>query len=302
MTNPNAAPVATPPLSPRATTPRRRGQSRLLDIALLSRSRRRKLIREIEAATGRTLLCYVSLGPSIAPSDTYNLDRLLQSVDAGTSITLLLDSPGGDVDSAEKMIHLLSQVCQPLAGPEGDLEVVIPYQAKSAATLIALGSDRIVMSDSSELGAIDPQVQFSEGYSIPALALLRAYEKAVERCMAHPNNDAFARQLEAFSPEVVEVMQLAVMRSQACAERLLKRKGVNYTAVAAILVDVERFPSHGQMIDWRMAQDIGIPDVHPLDRHSSLWRQYWRLYRQLSELCGVGRRVFESRDLTIVTR
>lgn len=302
MTDQNPTPVAIPPLSPRAATPRQRGQSSLLDIALLSRSRRRKLIREIEAATGRTLLCYVSLGPSIDPTDTYNLDRLLQPVDAGTSISLFLDSPGGDVDSAEKMIHLLGQVCQPLSGPAGELEVVIPYQAKSAATLIALGADRIVMSDSSELGAIDPQVEFSEGYSIAALALLRAYEKAVKRCMTHPNNDAFARQLETFSPAVVEVMQLAVMRSRACAERLLKRKGVNYTAVADILVNVERFPSHGQMIDWRTAREIGIPHVHPLDRQSPLWRRYWQLYRQLSAACGTGRRVFESRDLTIVTQ
>ena len=302
MTVQNQIPAVNPPLVPRSATPRRHGRSSFRDIVLLFRSRRRKLIREIEAATGRTLLCYVSSGPSIEPSDIYNLDRLLQPVEPGTSISLLLDSPGGDVDSAEKMIHLLSQVCQPLSDPTGELEVVIPYQAKSAATLIAIGADRIVMSDSSELGAIDPQVEFSEGYSIPALAMLRAYEKAVERCMTHPNNDAFARQLETFSPAVVEVMQLAVMRSQKCAERLLKRKGVNYTAVASILVDVERFPSHGQMIDWCAARDIGIPYVHPLDRQSPLWRRYWHLYRQLSAVCGTGRRVFESRDLTIVTQ
>ncbi len=302
MTDHNPTPAVIPPLPPRAATLGQRGKSDLLDVALLSRCRRRKLIREIEAATDRTLLCYVSLGPGIEPSDIYNLDRLLQPVDAGTSISLLLDSPGGDVDSAEKMIHLLSQVCKPLSGPSGELEVVIPYQAKSAATLIALGADRIVMSDSSELGAIDPQVEFSEGYSIPALALLRAYEKAEERCMTNPNNDAFARQFESFSPAVVEMMRLAVMRSRACAERLLKQKGVNYTAIAALLVDVDRFPSHGQMIDWRTAKEMGIAHVHRLERQSPLWQQYWHLYRQLSLVCGAGRRVFESRDLTIVTQ
>lgn len=302
MTDQNPTPVVIPPNPPSASTPRARGRSRLRDTALLSRSRRRKLIREIEAATGHRLLCYVSLGPSIAPPDTYSLDRLLQTVDAGTSITLLLDSPGGDVDSAEKMVHLLDQVRQPLSGKSGDLEVVIPHRAKSAATLIALGADRIVMSDSSELGPIDPQIEFSEGQWIPALALLRAYERAEERCMRHPNNNAFAKELERFDPAVVEVMRLAVMRSQACAERLLKRKGVNYTAVAALLIDVEHFPSHGQMIDWRTAQDIGIRHVHPLDRQNPLWQQYRCLYGQLAAVCGAQRRVFESCDLTILTR
>lgn len=266
MTDQNPTPIVIPPNPPSASTPKARGRSRLLDTALLSRRRRRKLIREIEAATGHRLLCYVSLGPSIAPSDTYSLDRLLQTVDAGTSITLLLDSPGGDIDSAEKMVHLLGQVCQPPSGTNGNLEVVIPNRAKSAATLIALGADRIVMSDSSELGPIDPQIEFSEGLWIPALALLRAYESAEERCIRHPNNDAFAKELEKFDPGVVEVMRLAVMRSQVCAERFLKRKGANYTAVAASLVDVERFPSHGQMIGWRTALEIGIPHVYPLDR------------------------------------
>ena len=177
------------------------------------------------------------------------------------------------------------------------MEVLIPYRAKSAATLIALGADRILMSDSSELGPIDPLLG-----SVPAIPFLRAYEKSEERCMNHPNNAAFVEEFGKFYPVDVEKMRLAVSRSRACAEHLLKRKGGNYTAVPALLVDVNRFPSHGQMIDWRTAQDIGIPHVHRLDRQSPLWQQYWHLYRQLSAVCGAGRRVFESRDLTILTQ
>lgn len=177
------------------------------------------------------------------------------------------------------------------------MEVVIPYRAKSAATLIALGADRIVMSDSSELGPIDPLIG-----SVPAVPLLRAYEKAEERCVKHPNNDAFVEEFGKFSPVAVEMMRLAVSRSRACAERLLKRKGGNYTAVPERLLDVDRFPSHGQMIDWRTARQIEIPHIHPLDRQSPLWQQYWHLYRQLLLVCGARRRVFESNDLTILTR
>ena len=297
MTDQNPTPILIPPESPSASTSRKRGRSRFLDIALFSRSRRRKLIREIEAATGHTLLCYVSLGPPIAPSDTYDLIRLLESVNSGTSITLLLDSPGGEIDSAEKLVHLLRETCHMPSGPSGDLEVIIPDRAKSAATLIALGADRVLMSYSSELGPIDPMLN-----SVPAIPLLRAYDKAEERCIKHPNNAAFAEEFGKFDPVSVEMMRLAVSRSRACAERLLKQKGGNYTAAPALLLDVDRFPSHGQMIDWRTAQQIGISHVHPLGRQSPLWRQYCHLYRQLRHVCGAGRRLFESRDLTILAQ
>lgn len=297
MTDQDQTPAVFPPETPHAVTSGRRGRSQILDTALFFRSRRRALVRQIEATTGRTLLCYVSLGPSIARSDTYDLIRILQRVDSGASISLLLDSAGGEIDSAEKMVHLLREACKPSTDTGGGLEVVIPYRAKSAATLIALGADRIVMSDSSELGPIDPLLD-----SVPAIPFLRAYEKAEERCVRHPNNDAFIQEYSKFSPVVVEMMRLAVSRSRKCAEHLLKQKGGNYTAIPELLVDVERFPSHGQMIDWRTAQQMKIPGVCPLDRQNQLWRQYWHLYEQLTAVCGEGRRVFESRDLTIVSR
>ena len=110
MPEQDSTPTVVPPASPSAATRKPRGRSRLCDIALLYRSQRRRLIREIEAKTGRTLLCYVSLGPSIAPQDPYDLIRLLEGVNTGASITLLLDSFGDEIDSAEKMVHLLREV------------------------------------------------------------------------------------------------------------------------------------------------------------------------------------------------
>ena len=40
----------------------------------------------------------------------------------------------------------------------GRVRVIVPDYAKSAGTLMALGADRIIMSETSELGPIDPQV------------------------------------------------------------------------------------------------------------------------------------------------
>ena len=44
----------------------------------------------------------------------------------------------------------------------GDFRLVVPDTAKSAATLIGLGATEIVMSTTSELGPIDPQVMLPD--------------------------------------------------------------------------------------------------------------------------------------------
>ena len=286
-------------------TPRRalarqaRPRSRLLDVAALSRYRRRKRIRAMEAETERKLLAYVSCGRAIDEVDAFDLVRLLETVVPGARITLLLDSPGGDVDAAEKVVHVLREACAPSAGSAGDLEIVVPNAAKSAATLIALGADRLLMGDSSELGPIDPQLQVAGGGSVPVFALIRAYEEAERRCVQHPGNSAFAAELGKFDPILVAEMRQAVERARVCAENLLKRQGANYTAVSEALMDIRRFPSHGQMIDWRTAKAIGIPHVHHMARNNPLWQQYWRLYRDLLPVCGGDGRVLESVDRTI---
>ena len=285
------------PLYPASANPR--GRSPFLDVALLSRWRRRGLIREIEAETGRTLLCYVSRD-SIELPDTFHLTRLLEAIDQEARITLLLDSPGGDVDAAEKFVHLLREACESPSRSRDALEVVVPQRAKSAATLIALGADRIVMSDSSELGPIDPQLRYGPNSSIPVFAILRAYEKAERRCAKFPDNTAFAMALRQFDQSRVEWLRLTESRARTCAENLLKRQGGSYTAAPAKLMDVSRFLSHGQMIDWRTAKEIGIPQVHFRGRRTPIWQQYWRLYKYLVPVCGANGRVFESRDMTII--
>ena len=301
MSDPSGAPVtgpvSVPPETPHAAAASRRGRPRVLDSLLLARRRRRDQIRQIETATGRTLLCYVSQAQPIVYPDVYQLHRLLEGIELGTPITLLLNSTGGEIDAAEKLVHRLREIC--LDSP-GALEVVVPDYAKSAATLMTLGADRIIMSDSSELGPIDPQIELPNGHTVPIFAYLRAYEEAVRRSTEHPTNPTFTEAFSKFDPVLMEVMRQVVSRARTCAENLLKRRGVNYTAVVEALMDIGRFPSHGQMIDSRTARAIGLTQVHHEDLRSESWRRYWRLYRELAAVSGNDRRVFESRRLSLV--
>ncbi len=287
------------PLTPTDVTALSRGRSALEDRLLLSRLRRRRLIREIEAQTQRALLCYVSEGPMIDQNDVLGMSALLQHVEPGASITLLLNSPGGDVDAAERLQHMLRESVSPRGMQQtGDVEIVVPNRAKSAATVMALGAHQVTMSDTSELGPIDPQVKIQNSYYSVA-AWLTAYEHAERRCQEHPGNPAFATVFQSFNPVIVEMLRFAESRARNLAEELARRAdGWNYTMVATTLMDTTRFPSHGQMIDWRTAKDIGLRNVRHMPRTNPIWDMYWELYLALRGVAGERRKVFESRHVT----
>lgn len=87
----------------------------------------------------------------IIRDDFYLLFKELDKIELPkekVKITLIIDSLGGDAYSAYKMIKLIRSKCEKLT-------VVIPERAKSAATLMALGADEILMAPESELGPLD---------------------------------------------------------------------------------------------------------------------------------------------------
>ncbi|HLI52350.1 MAG TPA: hypothetical protein VKU87_11160, partial [Thermomicrobiaceae bacterium] len=135
-------------------------QSPLFRAVNRARYQRQEAIKEIQEATGRKLICYVA-DPvaSIGRDDVMPLMDLLHRIPVGSSLDFLLQTSGGDVDAADKIAGILRK----RVGSTGTLRVVVPDYAKSAGTLIALGADRIVMSDSSELGPIDPQIISRDG-------------------------------------------------------------------------------------------------------------------------------------------
>ena len=281
---------------------RRPGRRReLVDRISLSHWRRRRLIRQIEEETGRALLCYVSPAQAIQREDVLPLVALLDPVASGSSITLLLNSPGGDPDAAEALVQVLRDTVTPVDVEDGgELEIVVPDQAKSAATLMALGADRVLMSDASELGPIDPHVEVRDEETIryfSVLDYLAAYESLTRACVDHPENPAFRDALARFDHTEVQELRRMKDRTRRLAEDLLRRRGISETLVVSELMDRDRFPSHGQRIDWATAADIGLSHVKYVPRTDALWRRYWALYTLLRAVAGNDRKVFASRHV-----
>lgn len=67
-------------------------------------------------------------------------------------LAVIVDSPGGDIDSAYNLACLFRRY------GKGRLTYIVPRWAKSAATLLVCGGDSVMMTPAAELGPLDPQI------------------------------------------------------------------------------------------------------------------------------------------------
>lgn len=266
---------------------------------------RQSLILEIEQETARrgtssALVCYVGgIQTQVDRDDILGFVELLHNVPANSPIDLLLHTTGGNVDAAEKLIDLVLKK----VGDVKCLRIIIPDFAKSAGTLMALGGSKIVMSDCSELGPIDPQVPFFDSNGHPTVHsvpnYLKAFEQAKKAYRDKPDDPVAEHTFDYFDPILVKKFERIALRTRKVAEKLLLLQGLNYSAISDKLMDIDRLPSHGQMINWEMARDIGL-EIDYLDMNDALWRKYWSLYCHLRLSIKDAQRIFESRYVSLV--
>ncbi len=121
----------------------------------MSREKRVELIKKIEEKRSSNLICYVTgdrQGPFTAKiaDDAVRFFRVpLDTFNKVKQIDLFLYSRGGTMLTPLRLVRLIREHC-------GTFDVLIPYRAHSAATLIALGADEIVMGKYGELSPVDP--------------------------------------------------------------------------------------------------------------------------------------------------
>lgn len=269
-----------------------------------ARYHRQDLINEIQAHTKRKLITYVSEFSPITADDVVPIMDLLHGAPVGESIDFLLHTQGGDIDAADKIVRML----QRRVGADGELRVVVPDCAKSAGTLIAIGADLIVMSDSSELGPIDPQIYMQDGSGTaswrPAHTYVDGYTALIDK-IDNPKSYEEGRNTEAeqlllakCDPAMLDQCQQALKRSRELAESLLRRgmlRDGKWTEVGGAITDNRRWQSqHGAVIDSEDAQTMGLK-VEYLAPSSELWQAYWRLYcEQRLAITTESPKLFES--------
>ncbi len=244
-----------------------------------ARTERIKAIQDIRKSK---VVVYYSID-TLTPNDAEVLFDLLQSVGKHDRLDLFLLSPGGYVDPAFKM----AKMCRDFS--KKNFGIIIPHYAKSAATLLCLGSDELVMGDASEIGPIDPQIEIMDEYgrrfNVSANSVEDALEIIEEHSKGDPNKSIkYIPLLEKINLNTLGQYRRALDSSKQYAEDLLSVGGLlkkktknNIKSVAKKLA--KHYYSHAYPIKLDTAgTDLGFK-VIDANQDKKLWQAMWQLHK-----------------------
>lgn len=217
--------------------------------------------------------------------------------DRPIDVDLWLHSPGGDAHAAYKIMLLLRNVAR-------TLRVVVPDYAKSAATLMALGADELVMGPAAELGPLDAQIYNEDlGTQHSALDVARAVEhlgevsmslvvlggSSIIRATGLSRRDTMTGMLK-FASDFMQPLtsqidprllhrsnSLLRVASEYAARLLSMRAGsVPYPDPALAENLTEIYPDHGFIISRNEARHLGLPivDIEDYDLAAQVEESY----------------------------
>jgi hypothetical protein len=265
--------------------------------------KRQNLIREIETAltarygcANRMMTYILRFGHArtiMHTADIPHIETVLNSISGADQINLLLHSPGGDGTIVEKIVEM----CRAhLSGQNRKLRVIVPNIAKSAATVLALGADQILMGYCSELGPIDPQVPIAvSGITqwVSAFAFVEARDKLMSQIAdAEKKKEPMVgllQQLAGLNIPFTDEMENQIGFAKKTAITLLdkymlnpsfpeaKERNGKANEIAEKLLSKQLFPVHGHYIDGTTAKKLGL-EVEVLDKDDALWKQLWDYY------------------------
>ncbi len=144
---------------------------------------RKAALKALEEHTNRSVISYYSgwlhgaSSPAtpVADIDMQGFMLALHQLPKDKGVDLILHTPGGGISSTESIVEYLFDYfgC--------DIRAIVPQQAMSAGTMIALSCKSIVMGKHSRLGPIDPQIM-----GVPSQALLEEFRQAIQEIKEEP--------------------------------------------------------------------------------------------------------------------
>lgn len=152
---------------------------------------RRESYNALVALTGRPLIVYASAfhvpgKPQIAGaslsidlSDKEGFQEVVRNIDA-KAVDVFVHSPGGSAEATESIVEILRS-------KYSDIRFIVTGTAKSAATMMVMSGNRILMTDGAELGPTDPQELFGAGRASPAGAILDQFNIAKKEVAKDPS-------------------------------------------------------------------------------------------------------------------
>jgi hypothetical protein len=205
-------------------------------------------------------------------------------------VDIIIDSLGGDADAAYHIAKLIDSHFK------GNVKYVVPRFAKSAATLLVCGGNKIVMGETSELGPLDPQIRQDDGSYISA----KAVQATLELIKQHLNKEDKGLELATIlasriNPLVLGQYESSIDIAKEYQRELLQMRMFKGNKLEDVNKIVDRFATgythHSRVIDAKEAKDIfGDANVEILPSNSREWNLIWEFYlnnRNIADLLSV---------------
>ncbi len=196
----------------------------------------------------------------------------------GPKLDILLQSPGGFPAATETIVEEIRRKF-------GHVRFIVPAYAKSAATMMVMSGDEILIDEDGELGPIDPQMVIGGGVT-PAEAIKEQFEKAHVEIQADPKKvQVWFPILQALGPGILVQCDNAIQQSKDfVAEWLAKymfradgdrvEKG---NRVAEYLGTNKNFGSHDRRVKLEQLQPFAL-NIKNLRDDPDLYRRIWELH------------------------
>jgi hypothetical protein len=244
------------------------------------RYERQALIREYEEMTESRLIVFID---TIFPDGITLLEELIVDADPAENLHLLLDTPGGDGETAVRMVRAMQARCR-------ELTVLVPNQAKSAGTILVLGCHNIYMGPASDLGPVDPQFQHPKGTLYSGKNLIAAVASAEAAIAQNPSvYPLHASLLADFSAVMVEQARSAIDRTSDLVREALASnpdRSANEIETVATAINnrlIEKPQYHGAVFGAADAEEVGLP-ITRADLQTEQWKLLWRLWAKYFHL------------------
>ncbi len=258
----------------------------------MGREQRLSLLRKIQEARQSTVICYLtSLRPNVPSQMADESVRVM--FDHLTTVSkrpakikkldIFLTSNGGSGTVPWRLVSLFREFAESVG-------VLIPYRAYSAASLVALGADEIVMHPFGELGPIDPSVSNDFNPVDPAgrrLAIsvedVRAYIGFIKSTVGITHEDELVKAVEILANKVHPLalgnVERFLSQSRMMARKILRThmQPADDHSISEIVENMaSKLYFHGHPINRKEAKvDLKLKVVEPpTDVEELMWQLY----------------------------
>lgn len=178
------------------------------------------------------------------------------------TLNLVLRSNGGVLEAPLPIVSLIREFFD-------NFSVYIPENAHSAATLLSLGANKLVMSPLSSLSPVDPQINLPNPEQKENQPILRfsvedvaGYYKLLDKLQITDEKKVEALKFltEKIHPALLGQIERVRALIQVIADRIIKANSIDETRKALIIKKLtEDIPSHNYWITRAEAIEIGLP-------------------------------------------